>query len=102
MKRWCIIFTALLIIVSLITGGPMSAREVRAAGGGEGHVATPAGSIDHLDPALWYFGLTWRIGFATCTPLVTFSDAAGEEGKQIVGGLAALPEISDRQYGKNP
>ncbi len=36
-----------------------------------------------------------RIEFFTTTPLVTFRDAAGEEGKEIIGGIADLPEISD-------
>ena len=64
------------------------------AQGKEGHVAMAAGSIDHLEPGLWYFASTWRLAFATCTPLVTFPDQQGEDGKQVVRGLAELPEVS--------
>ena len=95
MKRYSTIFWAILITVTLILSGPLASANVQAAGGGELRLGMPVGQIDHLDPALWYFAMTWRIGFATATPLVTFPDAAGEAGKEIVGGLAELPEVSE-------
>ncbi len=94
MKRWSVVLVVLMIAVSVFPAQPFMSTPAQAAGGGEGHFAIGAGSIDHLDPALWYFALTWRLGFALCTPLVTFPDAADEAGKQVVGGLADLPEVS--------
>lgn len=95
MKRHSVMFLAVLIIIALIAGSPLSPAQVQATGGGELRLGMPVGQIDHLDPALWYFAMTWRIGFATATPLVTFPDASGEAGKEIVGGLAELPEVSE-------
>lgn len=62
--------------------------------GGTATIGLPAGGIDHLEPALWYFATTWEIAFATCTPLVTFADKVGQPGAQVIGGLADLPTIS--------
>ena len=70
---------AISLVVPNLVGSSLVAN-VQAAGG-EGHFGLPAGGIDHLDPALWYFTTTWRLAFATCTPLVTFPDAEGEAGK---------------------
>jgi peptide/nickel transport system substrate-binding protein len=68
----------------------------RQAAGGTIKGGTAAGDIDHLDPALWYFASTWSIAFATCTPLLTYRDAAGNAGKALVPGLAsALPKVSN-------
>lgn len=57
-------------------------------------VGMAAGSIDHLDPHLAYYAASWRLVWMACTPLLTLADAAGEGGKQIVPGVAELPEIS--------
>lgn len=65
-----------------------------AAKGGEGTVALAAGSIDHLEPTLWYFQTTWQIGFATCTTLVRYPDQPGQAGAKIEAGIADLPVIS--------
>lgn len=65
-----------------------------AAKGGEGKVALAAGSIDHLEPTLWYFQTTWQIAYATCTTLVRYPDKPGQAGAQIEAGLADLPEVS--------
>jgi peptide/nickel transport system substrate-binding protein len=74
------------------SGGFTAKQE--AVAGGSAKVGLPAGGIDHLEPALWYFATTWEIAFATCTTLVTFPDAEGQPGDQVVGGLADLPTIS--------
>jgi peptide/nickel transport system substrate-binding protein len=66
-----------------------------AADAGTLHFAMPAGSIDHLDPALWYFASTWKLSLATCTPLLTYPDAAGSAGKKVVAGIAGMPTISN-------
>lgn len=59
------------------------------------HFAIPSGSIDHLDPGLWYFASTWKLSLATCTPLLTYPDAAGNAGKQVIGGIASLPKVAN-------
>ncbi len=95
MKRRSVVLIVLLLTVSLVAALPGNlTMPTPAQAAGEGHFAIAPGSIDHLDPALWYFALTWRLGYALCTPLVTFPDAEGEAGKQVVGGLADLPEVS--------
>ena len=78
---------------SASAAGAFSATQ-DAVAGGSATVGLPAGGIDHLEPALWYFATTWEIGFATCTPLVTFPDKTGQEGGQVIGGLADLPTVS--------
>jgi ABC-type transport system substrate-binding protein len=73
--------------------GAFTAKQ-EAIAGGSATVGLPAGGIDHLEPALWYFATTWEIAYATCTPLVTFPDKEGQDGAQVVGGLADLPTTS--------
>ncbi|MEA2609619.1 MAG: peptide/nickel transport system substrate-binding protein [Chloroflexota bacterium] len=65
-----------------------------ATKGGEGTVALAAGSIDHLEPTLWYFQTTWQIAYATCTTLVRYPDQPGQAGAKIEAGLADLPVVS--------
>jgi len=76
------------------SAAPSAPTSAPTGKGTEAVVGMAAGSIDHLDPHLAYFAASWRIMCMTCTPLLTFPDAAGEEGKQVIGGLAELPEIS--------
>jgi peptide/nickel transport system substrate-binding protein len=50
---------------------------------------------DYLDPALSYTVNGWEPMWLVYTPLITYRHAEGEEGAQLVPGLAqALPEIS--------
>jgi peptide/nickel transport system substrate-binding protein len=85
---------ALAAAVLAAAGSAQSHPATRAAGGTI-HAGTASGDIDHLDPALWYFATTWSIAFATCTPLLTYRDAAGNQGSELVPGLAAaLPKVS--------
>lgn len=65
-----------------------------AVKGGEGHFGYASGSLDHLDPALWYFAATFNLAFGTCTTLVTFPDIEGSSGAQVKDGLADMPQIS--------
>ncbi len=81
MKRRMVVLSALLVIASMIVAQPLNLRA--AEPGGEGQFGLPSGAIDHLDPALSYTAVTWGLEFLTCTPLLTFKDAEGEEGKQI-------------------
>src|SRR2546423_4332 len=68
----------------------------RAAGGNKiVNVALFSGGIDSLDPAKWYYSVTWSIANITCTTLLVYPDRPGNAGKQLVGGLATgLPAIS--------
>jgi len=94
MKRWLVALTVLWLMAGLMVSPLAPGQAQAAAPGGEGYFGLPSGAIDHLDPALSYTAVTWGLEFLTCTPLLTFKDAEGEEGKQIIGGLAGLPEIS--------
>jgi peptide/nickel transport system substrate-binding protein len=81
-------------VAALLVGASRSHPSARAAST-SAHFAMPAGSIDHLDPGLWYFASTWKLSLATCTPLLTFPDAQGSAGKIVIGGIASLPKISN-------
>jgi peptide/nickel transport system substrate-binding protein len=85
---------ALLVAAAVVAAAARSAPSAQRAGG-EAHFAFASGSIDHLDPALWYFASTWKLSLATCTPLLSFPDAAGSAGKRVVGGIADMPAISN-------
>ena len=88
---------ALLVIgvlgLAIVSYGVAAGSSQKA--GGKLVILMPAGDPDHLDPQLWYTLVSWNIGFTICDTLVTYPDAAGEQGKQIVAGLASLPKVSD-------
>ena len=86
---------ALLLIATVVAGAAHSRPTTRVASATSAHFAMPSGSIDHLDPGLWYFASTWKLSLATCTPLLTYPDAAGSAGKVVIGGIAALPKVSN-------
>jgi peptide/nickel transport system substrate-binding protein len=81
-------------VVAAATTAARGAPAQRIAGG-NAHFAMASGDIDHLDPALWYFASSWKLSLATCTPLLTYPDAAGNAGKQVIGGIAAMPSVSN-------
>jgi len=71
--------------------------------GGGGAAATEGGEInltmtsfpDHIDPQLSYTLEGWEVLWNVYVPLLTYKHVAGEEGTQVVPGLAeAMPEIS--------
>jgi peptide/nickel transport system substrate-binding protein len=73
------------------------------AGGGGGGEAKQGGSItiaqtsqpDYLDPALSYTVNGWEPMWLVYTPPVTYKRAEGEEGTQLIPGVAQkLPEVS--------
>lgn len=84
---------AMLFLIAAVAAGAAHGRT--AAGSDSAHFAIPSGSIDHLDPGLWYFASTWKLSLATCTPLLTYPDAAGAAGKQVIGGIAGLPKVTN-------
>jgi peptide/nickel transport system substrate-binding protein len=70
---------------------------------GGGGAATEGGEInitatsfpDHIDPQLSYTLEGWEVLWNVYVPLLTYKHVAGEEGTQVVPGLAeAMPEIS--------
>lgn len=76
---------------------------VAACGGGEGSTAKEGGEInvsmtsfpDYIDPQLSYTVEGWEVLYNTYTPLLTYKHAKGEEGTEIVPGLAeSMPEVS--------
>jgi peptide/nickel transport system substrate-binding protein len=65
-------------------------------GGGGGEINISMTSFpDYVDPQLSYTVEGWEVLYNTYTPLLTYKHAKGEEGTQVVPGLAeAMPEIS--------
>ncbi len=75
-----------------------------AACGSEGSEGSGGGEInismtsfpDYIDPQLSYTLEGWEVLYNTYTPLLTYKHAKGEDGTEIVPGLATdMPEISD-------
>jgi peptide/nickel transport system substrate-binding protein len=65
-----------------------------AAEGGEINI-TCTSFPDHIDPQLSYTLEGWEVLWNVYTPLLTYKHVAGEEGVEVVPGLAeAMPEIS--------
>ena len=51
--------------------------------------------VDHMDPALAYFPLSWQLLCATCAKLLNYPDRAGLAGSQLVPEVAqSLPTRS--------
>ena len=86
---------ALLLLAAVVAAAAKSSPSARTASSSNLHFAMPSGDIDHLDPGLWYFASTWKLSLATCTPLLTYPDAAGSAGKVVIGGIASMPKISN-------
>jgi peptide/nickel transport system substrate-binding protein len=65
------------------------------SGGGEINI-TMTSFPDYVDPQLSYTVEGWETLYNVYTPLLTYKHAKGEDGTEVVPGLAeALPEISD-------
>ncbi len=79
-------------------GGSSGGSEGGGEGGGkEGGTlnATYASFPDYMDPQLSYTAEGWTAMAEVYVPLLTYKHAAGEEGSEVVPGLAKeLPEIS--------
>jgi len=95
-RRRASILAAVGTLLAAVAFSATVASHASASGkaGGQLTILMPSGDPDHLDPALWYTLVSWNIGFTICDTLVTYPDAAGEPGKAIVPGLAALPKVS--------
>jgi ABC-type transport system substrate-binding protein len=82
---------ALIALVASVTAGVAQPARRSHNAGGTIKVALGTSSIDHMDPALWYYATTWTIADATCTTLLRYPDKAGQPGTVLVPGLAQLP-----------
>ena len=68
--------------------------ESSGSGGGDLNV-TMASFPDYVDPQLSYTHQGWEVLWNVYTPLLTYKHAKGEDGTQVVPGLAKdMPEIS--------
>ena len=90
---------AFLLLVLLAAGCGGSDDDDSAGGGAarDGGAITIAQTSqpDYLDPALSYTVNGWEPMWLVYTPLVAYARAEGEEGAQLIPGLAEeLPEIS--------
>jgi peptide/nickel transport system substrate-binding protein len=90
-----LVAASLVLVAAVLVAGAARSHPSARAASTSAHFAMPAGSIDHLDPGLWYFASTWKLSLATCTPLLTFPDVGGTAGKAVIGGIANLPKISN-------
>jgi len=77
------------------TINPTGGAAAPAKQGGTINIGLPPGSIDHLEPTLWYYATSWEIAYATCTPMLTFADSSTSAGVKPIGGVADLPTVSD-------
>ena len=51
--------------------------------------------FDSLDPAVSYFGESWRVLYATCANLLNYPDASGTAGGRLIPEVArSLPAVS--------
>jgi peptide/nickel transport system substrate-binding protein len=89
----------LVAIVSIAAALALSACGSSSGGGGkEGGTLEGAYTSypDYLDPQLSYTAEGWTAMYDVYTPLLTYKHAAGEEGSEVIPGLAkALPKVTD-------
>jgi peptide/nickel transport system substrate-binding protein len=75
-----------------------SAASAPAAGtpdpNGVVQVGMAKGDIDSIDPNRWYGAITWGLANGLCTTLLRYDDKAGNDGVNIVPGLADMPTVS--------
>jgi peptide/nickel transport system substrate-binding protein len=103
LRRLPVLLAVLLAAVALGACGGDDDDEDEGGGGGAAGEVKQGGSItisqtsqpDFLDPALSYTVNGWEPMWLVYTPLLAYKHAEGEEGSQLVPGLAeALPEVS--------
>ncbi len=88
-----------LAVTALALGGAIGLTACGSSGGSkEGGTLTGsyASFPDYLDPALSYTQEGWTAMYDTYIPLLTYKRANGQEGGEIVPGLAeSMPKISN-------
>ena len=96
-------FLSVAAIVAVASFGVVACGDDDDEGGGGGGGGTTGGEItisqtsqpDYMDPALSYTANGWEPMWLVYTPLLTYRHAEGEEGAQLVPGLAQdMQEIS--------
>lgn len=89
---------ALLVVSGLMAAATLGLVSCGDSGGSEGGTLSGsyASTPDYLDPALSYTAEGWTAMYNTYIPLLTYAHANGEEGSEVVPGLAeSLPKISN-------
>lgn len=100
MKKLGAVF-AVLVLATLATFGLAacgSDGEEATGGDGKGGIlnASYASFPDYMDPALSYTAEGWTAMAEVYLPLLTYKHAGGEEGSEVVPGLAKeMPEVSN-------
>jgi peptide/nickel transport system substrate-binding protein len=77
-------------------GGDSGGGGSESGGGGGGEINVTMTSFpDYVDPQLSYTLEGWEVLYNTYVPLLTYKHVKGEEGTQVVPGLAKdMPEVS--------
>ncbi|MGY4654405.1 ABC transporter substrate-binding protein [Mycobacterium sp. URHB0021] len=88
--------TPLIAMGVAACGGQETSGGGGGGGGGGGDITVTMSSFpDYVDPQLSYTVEGWETLYNVYTPLLTYKHAKGEEGTQVVPGLAQdMPEIS--------
>ena len=86
-----------LVAVGIAACGGDEGPSAADGGGGGGDITVNVTSFpDYVDPQLSYTVEGWEVLWNVYTPLLTYKHAKGDEGTEVVPGLAeGLPEISD-------
>jgi len=75
--------------------GADEGSEASGSGGGDINISMTS-FPDYIDPQLSYTVEGWQVLYNTYTPLLTYKHAKGEDGAEVVPGLAeAMPEVSE-------
>ncbi|MBX7431833.1 ABC transporter substrate-binding protein [Mycobacterium sp. Y57] len=88
---------AAAIVVPVAAFGLAACGSDNGSGGaGDGEITVAATSFpDYVDPQLSYTLEGWEVLWNVYTPLLTYRHKKGEEGTEVVPGLAeAMPEVS--------
>ncbi|MSO41860.1 MAG: ABC transporter substrate-binding protein [Solirubrobacterales bacterium] len=96
-KAWkvlCLGAITALAALGLVACGDSDSSGGSSSGGGDVNV-TMTSFPDYIDPQLSYTLEGWEVLWNTYVPLLTYKHEAGEDGTQVVPGLAEdMPEIS--------
>lgn len=97
MKKLCGVAAAISLALFSIFGLASCGGDDNDGGGNGGSMKVTYGTFpEALDPALDYTAEGWTAMGEVYVPLLTYNHAEGEEGSEVVPGLAEdLPEISD-------
>ncbi len=97
MKKLCVLVAVFALAAVTSVGLVSCGGGGDDSGGKEGGTlnGTYASFPDYLDPALSYTAEGWTAMYTTYIPLLTYKHASGEEGSEVIPGLAKeMPKIS--------